>query len=376
MVGMRRFGKSWLLVLLGTCGLGWAPAPGTQEEGHVSRAHYRGMLGGDRTVQMDLLDESGALSGTLWDEHEGRGFTLSGHTAREGVRILEAREGVGILEARGARDGTEGIRAESLRAIVSRSGDLLMGVWQDVGGAKELPLDLRRVATYVIEDADGGTLGYDATFFPRFVETSPAMRALNRLLASKQRLDQEAFQRATRDLPRDCIRWQKLRISVDYASEDLVSMLVEVQTQAGGLHSNIGYEALCLQWDGHRWVGIDLEDLFRRGSPFAEALSAACLEDLRRQGAAYVVRGMIELKEGFDEDGKIDEHDLRFTPITGIPEEDLQAFTLTPCGLRIALAPYLVDCFAAGSYFVTVPYAAVANLVDPQGPAGRFLDSF
>ena len=60
--------------------------------------------------------------------------------------------------------------------------------------------------------------------------------------------------------------------------------------------------------------------------------------------------------------------------VSELQEGDLAAFSLLPKGLRFAFSPYQVGPFVQGSFFVMMPYKALASHIDPEGPLVRFLE--
>jgi hypothetical protein len=49
-----------------------------------------------------------------------------------------------------------------------------------------------------------------------------------------------------------------------------------------------------------------------------------------------------------------------------IDASEFSVFVLTPEGISFSFAPYEVHCYAAGSFFATIPWGEIAGIVDAE----------
>lgn len=131
-----------------------------------------------------------------------------------------------------------------------------------------------------------------------------------------------------------------------YQSEGLVSILFTYKYE-GGVHPNTGYGSLNISLTDGRASKIDLESLFKENSNYLQIISKLCIDDLKRQNA------------------ELYKHELS--------ERDLAVFNLSSDSIKFSFAPYIVGSYAAGSYFVTIPYKGIDKILDPNGPLGSFV---
>lgn len=96
---------------------------------------------------------------------------------------------------------------------------------------------------------------------------------------------------------------------------------------------------------------IQLDSLFLAGSNYLQTLSAYCATELASR------------KIGFE----------AFASGADPSPENYQHWNITADGLVITFDEYQVADYAAGQQAVTVPYSALKDLIDPQGPLGKYV---
>jgi hypothetical protein len=87
---------------------------------------------------------------------------------------------------------------------------------------------------------------------------------------------------------------------------------------------------------------IHLRDLFKTDADYLEIISAYCINALRHQAAA-----------NGDEPANL------FLDGASPKEDNFKAFNLTDHSLIITFEPYQIDCYAAGTKHVEIPYSAI-----------------
>ncbi len=136
--------------------------------------------------------------------------------------------------------------------------------------------------------------------------------------------------------------------SIAYQSPDLISISFGISTYyAGAAHPN--HHTLVLNYDLKADRTLTLADLFNAGSGYMQAISAYTIKDLKKQlspspDTEWIERG------------------------AGPSSENYKSWTITPQGLSIFFDPYQVASYAEGSHVVVVPYAALGNVINMNGP--------
>jgi hypothetical protein len=96
---------------------------------------------------------------------------------------------------------------------------------------------------------------------------------------------------------------------------------------------------------------VQLDSLFLAGSNYLQALSTYCAAELTSR------------KIGFE----------AFASGADPSPENYQHWNITADGLVITFDEYQVADSAAGQQAVSVPYSALKDLIDPQGPLGKYI---
>ena len=118
---------------------------------------------------------------------------------------------------------------------------------------------------------------------------------------------------------------------------------------AGAAHGNQNTETL--NFNLHPTKLLQLKDLFLPESDYLRLISKYCIQDLLSQGTP--------------------------TPEEGAsPEEkNFKSFLITANSLDFVFDPYQVDCYAAGTKEVSIPYKEMQDILDRKGPLAPLLGS-
>jgi hypothetical protein len=321
---------------------------------------FRGTLGKYR-VQMRLHREGDALAGSYFYEHiRGGRLRLEGTVEGEGRFTL--RE----FDAAGAQTGLFKGTWDS----GDESGISLAGEWSRPDGTRKAEFSLTenfvaftgdaRLVTRELKDADKRLNLEISIEYPQ-LEGMPASRAAGfneaaRSLAAKEAAD---FRKGVADymadykgkLPRNLASYLDLGYYVDYADDQLVSVgFTEDSFYAGAAHPN--HATVVLNYDLKAGRALRLADLFRPGSRYLKVISDYCIK---------------ELKGGEDlADDLIDEG-------ASAKPENYRNWLVKRQGLEITFDPYQVGPYVAGPQYVTVPFKALAAVVNPAGPLAPFV---
>ncbi|HEV8168181.1 MAG TPA: RsiV family protein, partial [Pyrinomonadaceae bacterium] len=87
---------------------------------------------------------------------------------------------------------------------------------------------------------------------------------------------------------------------------------------------------------------------------FLQAIATYCIADLKKQGKD---KGLLdeEIEKG-----------------AAASSKNYQSWTIMRRGLGINFDSYQVGPYAAGPQFVLVPYSALKDLINPEGPVAQF----
>lgn len=97
---------------------------------------------------------------------------------------------------------------------------------------------------------------------------------------------------------------------------------------------------------------LALGDLFLADSNYLEAISSYCIAELEKRDIGF--------ESGFQQGAAP-------TP------ENYSKWNIAPEGLIISFDEYQVASYAAGPQTITIPYAELASVTDPQGPLASYL---
>jgi Deacetylase PdaC/Protein of unknown function (DUF3298) len=323
------------------------PIKAQEKPGGESRYYYVGTIGDDLPVQMELVIDSGDVSGSYMYDRMGIPITLTGE--------FDSRTSTLTLVEQDEKDNKTGTFKGSVRSEGKNFGRTIEGEWSKANGLSSLPFKLTKVADYRLLNIDNGDK-YEASYmYPYFLADTKAFREITERLQKEAASEKKKFTDEADEFfktQESAGGWQEdYSYSIEYYSPDLISLSGEVYSYTGGAHGNTSYIS-SNYWikDGNALL-LNLSDLFVPKSDFIKALSDYCINDLRKQNAGWVVNGELKrLKAG-----------------------DLKMFIVSPRGITFAFAPYAVGPYVEGPYFVTVGYGGLKGLINPKGPLKQFL---
>jgi hypothetical protein len=139
------------------------------------------------------------------------------------------------------------------------------------------------------------------------------------------------------------------------AQDDLISLTFSVSSYyQGAAHPNSYSETI--NYDLKNGKVLKLADLFKPGAKYLQAISAYCIDDLKKQSK--------------DKDGMLDDESIK-SGASPTPK-NYERWTINKKGLGIDFDPYQVGPYVAGPQYVTVPYSALKDLINPDGPLAQF----
>jgi len=302
---------------------------GQPNENVSSRYYYIGTLGKNLAIQMDISVTGEKVLGHYYYDKVGIPLLLSGNFAE--------------IEEHDPKNRVTGI----FRGTLSPLEKTFEGTWLTPNGKKRLPFKLTKVAEYVFSNTRQGQSLEVSAAYPDFLSLSLAWQQINLAVEQSFKKNQSHFMAESRTYHIEegiRHRWfQKEVFSIEYYSEELISLLAEISDYSGGAHGNYYYRSHNFSINGDQAVELKLADLFLPN--YGKVLSDYCLDSLRKQEASSVIDG----------------------DLTRLNDEDLGTFSLSPQGLIIHFAPYAVGSYAEGSFTVMIPYKDLKKVIDPNG---------
>ena len=141
--------------------------------------------------------------------------------------------------------------------------------------------------------------------------------------------------------------------SVILAQDDLLSIKFDVGSYyQGAAHPNSYSDVI--NYDLKNGKELKLADLFKPGAKFLPVLAAYSIGDLKKQAEA---KGLLD-----------DQIESGAAP----QAKNYQSWNISRRGLGINFDAYQVGPYAAGPQFVMVPYSALKDLINPEGPIAQF----
>lgn len=309
------------------------------EEATPARAHYRGAIGDDLRIHMDLTRDAGRLYGFYEYLSKGLPLDLAGEIEDDGTFTLA--------------ESVDGQKTGVFVGKLEESSGRLQGTWANPDGSRSLPFRAERYAradTLAWKATAGRVAIEGEAAYPVFLlEDRPAAKALADLfsgdLASRYAVFEEDARDIAADFPEEAgpraFVFDASDYSIEYFSPRVISVAYEVFTDTGGAHPNHFSRVFNLSIGADGSISrLELSNLFKAGAEYGPELSKRIIADLRRQEAQWVLDG--EVKE--------------------LSPEELSGFVLTPRGLRFLFDPYAVGPYVQGSFIVDIPYKDLPGL--------------
>jgi hypothetical protein len=146
--------------------------------------------------------------------------------------------------------------------------------------------------------------------------------------------------------------------TIGIARDDLISVEFDIGGYyEGAAHPNSYTEVL--NYDLKNGKVLRLADLFKPGAKYLPAISALAIKDLKAQAKAKGPDSMLS--------------DDTIQSGAGPEAKNYKSWTITRKGLAITFDAYQVGPYAAGPQNVLIPYAALKDILRPDGPLTGFI---
>ncbi len=344
------------------------PEGGTTPEAQTK--FFKGSIGSSLGLQMKLVRTNDQLNGNYFYQKVGTKIQLRGSVDKDGNVVLEE------FDPSGKQTGVfKGIwKSDAEDGMISIAGN-----WSkpagDKGGEKKTAFSVHEepiafsggvelTAKQIKEN--NKQLNYEiAAEYPQLTgSTNPNIDKFNqavRNLVTKKvsEFKKEMSSPEQQEMPSESMGSDlNVGYTVALAKDDLISTKFEVGSYyRGAAHPNSYSEVL--NYDLKNGKALKLSDLFKPGAKYLQAISSYSIKDLKKQSKASGADGMLD--DSLIESG------------AAPAAKNFQSWTITKKGLGINFDSYQVGPYAAGPQFVLIPYAAIKDLINVDGPVGQFV---
>jgi len=328
--------------------------------------HFKGSIGSSLDLQMKLVRTGDQLAGSYFYQKIGTRIDLRGNVDKDGNLTLEefdkSGKQTGLFKGIWTVDPKEGLVT-------------LAGNWSKPPSEKdsdkktpfsvhEEPIaftgDVDLVAKQIKESNKKLMYEIDARYPQLSGGSNPNFEKFNQAVRASVTKKVAGFKKdvapAEDEEPRpEGSMGSDLNIGyeVGLAQDDLISVEFTVRSYyQGAAHPNMFSEVI--NYDLKNGKQLKLADLFKPGAKYLPAIANYCIADLKKQAKD---KGLLEeeIQNGAAPNPK-----------------NYQSWTITKTGLGINFDAYQVGPYAAGPQFVLVPYSALKDVVNPEGPVGQF----
>jgi len=308
---------------------------------HARSEYYFTGLISTQPVQMDLVLDDSTITGSYFYDLVGTEIALKGQGEKNGEATINE------FDEQGKQTGT-------FTGNLTADRQTYSGNWSNADGSRTLPFKLTQVAEYVSVQQSLPRVNVSGSY-PRFLHASPAQQALTETMRTNVDAAMQRFLKASRanlkGIPTSIKLEADYHYAIKYYSRDLLSLVETQFAYPGGAHPSTIYVPFNMQLVDGKATPIALASLFKPGMPYISALSDYLIDALRKQNAQWVVEGQVK----------------------SFKAEDLSAFYLRPHALTFIFQQYAVGPYAQGTFFVRVPFSAVAAYLNPFGPLSRMI---
>lgn len=328
--------------------------------------HFKGSIGSSLDLQMKLVRTGDQLAGSYFYQKIGTRIDLRGSVDKDGNMTLEefdkSGKQTGLFKGLWAVDANDGLIT-------------LAGNWSKPPGEKdsdkktafsvhEEPIaftgDVDLVAKQIKESNKKLMYDIDARYPQLTGGSNPNFEKFNSVVRAPVLKEVAGFKKAMApeegEEPRpEGSMGSDLNVSYDVAlaQDDLISVGFSIGSYyQGAAHPNTVSDAV--NYDLKNGKPLKLADLFKPGAKYLQEIANYCIADLKKQGKD---KGLLdeEIQNGAAPNAK-----------------NYRSWTITKKGLGISFDAYQVGPYAAGPQYVLVPYSALKDVINPDGPVGQF----
>src|SRR5215203_3179199 len=327
--------------------------------------HFKGSIGSSLDLQMKLVRTGDQLSGSYFYQKVGARIDLRGNVDKDGNLTLEefdqggkqtglfkgiwrvdAADGLITLAGNWSKPPSEKGSDEKTAFSVHEEPIAFTG---DVDLVSKQIKESNKKLMYEISAQYPQLTGGNNPNFEKFNQAARASVTKKVAEFKKNMIPEEGEEpRPEGSMGSD--------LGINYAvvleQDDLVSINFNVGSYyQGAAHPNSFSEVI--NYDLKNGKQLKLSDLFKPGAKFLQAIATYCIADLKKQS-----------KDKSLLDDQIEEG-------AAASAKNYESWTITRKGLGINFDAYQVGPYAAGPQFVLVPYSALKDVINPDGPLSQ-----
>jgi Protein of unknown function (DUF3298)/Deacetylase PdaC len=337
---------------------GTAPAPQTK--------YFKGSIGSSIDLQMKLVRADPQLTGSYFYQRIGTRINLRGRIDPDGKFLLEEFDPAG--KQTGAFKG--------MWTVDPQDGAVqLAGFWYKPNqkdsdkstafSVHEEPITLSGDAEIVakpIKESNKKLMYEIEAQYPQVTGgNNPNFEKFNQLVRAVVTKKVAEFKKDMQPKEGDEPRPEGSMgsyIGIGYelalARDDLISVEFDIGSYyQGAAHPNSYSETV--NYDLKNGKQLKLSDLFKPGAKYLQALAAYSIADLKKQSK--------------QKDDALPDDEIQSG--AGPSAQNYRSWKITKKGLGINFDSYQVGPYAAGPWYVLVPYANLKDFINPEGPIAQ-----
>ena len=330
--------------------------------------YFKGSIGTSLDLQMKLVRSGDQLTGSYFYQRIGTKIDLRGTVDKDGNVSLEefdpSGKQTGIFKGLWQIDAATGmvsIAGNWSKPLNDKNADK-----KTAFSIHEEPISLTgdaELVTKQIKESNKKLMYEIAVQYPQLSgSANPNFDKFNQTVRGSINKKVAAFKKEVAPQPDDEPRPEgsmgsdlSVSYTVELAQDDLVSVDFSMLSYyQGAAHPNAFSEAI--NFDLKNGKQLKLSDLFKPGAKYLAAISAYCVADLKKQSKA--------------KDNMLDDSTIQSG--AGPTAKNYESWSITKRGIGINFDPYQVGPYAAGPQYVLVPYSALKEMINPDGPVGQF----
>ena len=338
---------------------GLAPPPATK--------YFKGSIGSSLDLQMKLVRSGDQLTGSYYYQKIGKRIDLRGTIDKDSNVVLEEFDADG--KQTGVFKGIWNLKAEDGMVTIA-------GNWSKPPGSKdedkktafsihEEPISFTGdadIATKQIKESNKKLVYEIDAQYPQINGgNNPNFEKFNQTMRASVLKEVGAFKKEMKPKPDEEPRpensmgsYLNMSYKIGLAQDDLVSISFDIGSYyQGAAHPNSYSQSV--NYDLKNGKALKLADLFKPGAKYLQSLSSYCITDLKKQSKEH--------------SGSLD--DSSINDGASPAAKNYRSWTITKKGLGINFDAYQVGPYAAGPQFVLVPYSALKDIINPDGPVGQ-----
>ena len=327
------------------------------------------------------------IVGELPDPAKSRIIRLQGEMTFRGNRIYgqyHYDENIGVIRLEGSIGMDNSVKIEEKSSTgefnenpnvkektyavivgkLNREQGIITGTWTSADGKITYLYTFKAIAHFVEKKEKPFVLSVNYPVFAAstYVPLNPSIQKnMTESLVKNKTLLEEIYSEMQKNTPKgekpdlayDLTKTDEMRIH--HCSERFVSTYRIESSFMGGAHFNYSYFGETW-WNagGKVWRKIAMNELFTADTAYIQHLNTLIVAKLKQQGAQFVVDGTI-------------------TDFTNLLRKGRLAWVMRPAGITFIFAPLSVATFADGETAAFIPWKAVKQYVQKDGPAGEFV---